>query len=368
MAATVAHGSLAAPQSPRDLAELADLIVIGTANGITQGEASVNFSLTIDRVLKGAPSLSAGTISVGWPTPPANAAQSAVGSAPAGVGSTGMWFLQESPDGWALLPVVQGNAPFSMTYYPSAPGPILSPYTYSASASLLDIIAAELSSAIEASNGAYIAQFYGLQFGLIDQLNSSYVSLLFTRMSNSTPTAQQIVGLSGLIRGGSSAALTSADQSVSTFAAYAKESGILLFSVRDRFRAADAVSVGVLGKAATDSTNSTASFCEASAHALAAMHTAATLPYLAALLGDQDANIRVEAIGGIGSFANGLAMQTAANVASLAYLQYPASAPYMTAETRANFVLGAQAVELNEAAYLSYWSQWWSQNRVSLGF
>jgi hypothetical protein len=238
---------------------------------------------------------------------------------------------------------------------------------YDQGASLSDKVAAELGSAIEASNGTYNRQFYQLQYGLIDQLNSAYVTLLFTRLSSSTTVTQQILGLAGLIRGGSSAAITTSAQSTAAFAASPLENGILLFSIRTFFRAADAASVVALGNAATGATASNTAMREAAAHALASIHTVSTLPYLAALLGDQDANLRAEAVGGIGSFANGLATQTPANNASLAFLQYPASAPYMTAETRANFALGIQAVGSSEAAYLSYWSQWWSQNKASLG-
>jgi hypothetical protein len=76
----------------------------------------------------------------------------------------------------------------------------------------------------------------------------------------------------------------------------------------------------------------------------------------------------VDAIGGMGAFANGLPVQTTAGVASLAFLQVPASAPYKTAETMANFAMGSTAIETNEASYLSFWNGWWSSNRASLGF
>jgi hypothetical protein len=89
---------------------------------------------------------------------------------------------------------------------------------------------------------------------------------------------------------------------------------------------------------------------------------------LGALLDDPDSTLQIEAIGGLGSFANGLAMQTTAGNASLAHLQLPATAPYRTAETIANFAMGSSAIQKNQATYLAFWKQWWAQQRGSLGF
>ena len=89
------------------------------------------------------------------------------------------------------------------------------------------------------------------------------------------------------------------------------------------------------------------------------------LPYLAALLDDPDPDLRAEGVGGLGAFANGLPVQTSANVPSLGYLQRPASAPYMTKETDANFALGPGA---ETEPRLSFWKTWWLQNRTSLGY
>jgi len=176
------------------------------------------------------------------------------------------------------------------------------------------------------------------------------------------------MGLSGLIRAGVGAALASATQGESTFAGYPIENGVLLQSVRDFFRATDPGSIAALGQAATDSTNPNLPFRRAAAHALAGIHTISTLPYLATLLDDADALLRTEGIGGIGSFANGLPIQTAAGVPGLAHLQLPASAPYRTPATVANFALGPQAIQSNESTYLSFWQQWWLQNKAALGY
>lgn len=109
-------------------------------------------------------------------------------------------------------------------------------------------------------------------------------------------------------------------------------------------------------------------FRSAAAKALASIHTKEALPYLAVLIDDQDRGLRAEGIGGLASFANGLPVQTPANTTSLEYLQFPPIASYKTGETVAHFVLALPSTAPDEAAYLSFWKSWWSQNREALGY
>ena len=181
-------------------------------------------------------------------------------------------------------------------------------------------------------------------------------------MSASSSTQQKILGLSGLIRSGSAAALSSAIEAAPEFSNSKLECGILLRSIRDEFRASDSHSVAVLGQAAVNPDLSL-DFRESATHALRAIHTKDALPYLAALLDDPDINLQAEAVGGFASFANGLSIQTTASVPSLAYLQFPERAPYKTEDTVAHFALGEGAIK-----HLWYWKNWWSQNRIALGY
>jgi hypothetical protein len=201
----------------------------------------------------------------------------------------------------------------------------------------------------------------------MDVLGSSYTTLLYQRLSESASAAQQIIGISGLVRAGNISALVTAIQKESIFTSVPQQNGILLSTIRNEFRAADSGSVAVLGQAVVDPTNPTP-LREVIAHALSAIHTIASLPYLATLFDDPDLNLRIEAIGGVGAFANGLPIQTLSGTPSLAYLQFPDSAPYMTADTQLHFALGALAIVPDETAYLSYWKQWWLQHQTTLGF
>jgi hypothetical protein len=363
------YGGLVLQQSLLSLAQTADLIVVGSASGtFTVGPPVSTFSLTVSRVVSG-PSLAPGAaLAVQWNNNgfPGMFAQPGDSLA---VSGTGLWFLKRTGSGWSLLQLTQGAATFEMTYFPTSISPLASVYAYATTASLVNKLASELSAAIESLNGDYNQELYGLFGGDLDQLKSPVTQVLYQRLSTSASIPQQILGLSGLIRSGSVAGLTPAvSASRNVFANYALEYGILLSSVSNEFRSSDASSIAVLGSAAVDSTNPNPAFREAAAHALAALHTAPTLPYLATLLSDPNSALRIEAIGGMSSFANGLPIQTPAGVASMASLQLPANAPYKTPETVANFAMGSTAMEANETSYLSFWKGWWAQNQASLGF
>ncbi len=344
LAASLSYASLIAPQSVADLEQNATLIVVASATAAPNGITN-SFLLKVNRVVKGDNALTGSSITVGWTPTSANAG--AVGP------GAGIWFLQQSSAGWSLLPVVQGNVPFVMTYYPtSATGGLIAAYAYASTASTTDKLPLPLAS---------------LHYGTLEQLQSPVITALYQRLSRIGSPQQQALGFAGLVRQGSSAALTSAAKVATVFAGYPVENGILLLSVRDQFRASDGGSVKALGQIAADTTANQL-FREAAAHALAAIHTKESLPFLAQLLSDGDVTLRVEAIGGLSSFANGLPGQTASGTPSLAHLQLPVGGPYQTPETIANFAMGSQAIEQNESRYLTFWQTWWSQQKSQLGY
>jgi hypothetical protein len=363
--AVPAFGGLTAPRSLLDLEQSADLIVVGAITGPVLANPVTNFTIQIDRAVKGDTTLSGSTIAVSWPN---GSPSSVVLGSTINVSGTGLWFLQHSAPGWVLMPIFVGDVPFESTFIPVPATPILAAYAYDSTASLADKVASEISSAIESAGGAYSLQLYALQRGLLDQLQSPVVTLLYQRLSNSTSTQQRILGLSGLVRGGNATALTAAGQLAPNLSSYPPESGILISSVRDYYRSTDSTSVVAVGQAASDSADSNSAFRVAAAHALAAIHTAATLPYMAALLDDPDTQLQIEGIRGIGAFANGLPTETLAGVPSLSHMQLTAGAPYRTDDTIRNFALGSDVIASNEASYLQFWKQWWVSNRSGLGY
>jgi hypothetical protein len=356
------QGALVAPQSIVAVEKAADLIVNGTASGFVRNGSRFDFSLQVNRVIKGDGTLAGSSIGAYW----LSVNQPATGSVGGkDIGSPGIWFLRRTSGPWQVVPLVQGSMQLSNIYIPSPPGPVLSAYAYSASASLDDKLASEMCSAIEGVGGDSL-QMYALLIGGVDELNSSVPHLFYRRLVNSSSTEKQVFGLSGLIRSGDSSALTAAAQIASTVTGRHAE-GALLLSVREYLRPTDPTSVIAVGQVATNSTVP-AALREVAAHVLEAVHTAAALPFLATLLDDPDLNLRVEAVGGMGAFANGLAVRTRQTQVTLVYLQLPANAPYKTQDTVAHFALGRQTIAANEASYISFWKAWWSANRASLGY
>ncbi len=355
-------GGLVAPGSLQDLQQNANLIIVGNATGAVQSGTVVDLSILVSRVIKGDTALAGRSIAAHWMS---GRVDTMVSRGSADSRGDGLWFLQQASNGWRVLPVVQGNVEFTGLYFPVSSGPILNAYAYSQTASVVDKLASEIGAAIENQNG-YNFQLYALQTGMLDELKSPIWGLLYQRMANSTSAERKILGLSGLIRAGNASALAAAAPITSSLGDHPAQ-GILLLSIRDFFRATDADSVVAIGSSATDSSQS-AAFREAAAHALAAIHTAASLPFLATLLEDPNQNLRIEAIGGMAAFANGLAVQTSGGVPSLSHLQLPSNAPYKTVETVAHLAFGRQAIAPNEASYLSFWKSWWEQNRASLGY
>jgi hypothetical protein len=198
-------------------------------------------------------------------------------------------------------------------------------------------------------------------------LNPPVIQRLYTRLSASNNTSQKILGLSGLIRGGSAQAFSAAGQLGASLGDSPLENGILSNSIRNGFRATDANSVQVLGQIATGSTGAGTLLRQAAAFALQAIHTKEALPYLATFLQDVDPGVRADGIGGMSAFANGLPVQTPANAVSMAYLKYPASAPFQTDLTKANFAMGLESIAPNETAYLSFWKSTFALDRLKFG-
>jgi hypothetical protein len=362
------HAGIFASQSVQALSQTADAIVVGSASGTLVWGSGANLSLNVTRVVKGPSAIAGAPIAVRWDMGGPNGLLVQPG-ATAPVTGNGIWFLRNNAGSWSLLPVAQGSIGFEQTYYPAPISPLPGIYAYAPTAALQDKLAAEVGAAVESLIGNYNYQLYGLLSGDLDKLNSSVTSVLYQRLTNSASVPQQLLGLAGLIRTGAFSGIASAVSfSAGSFSSHALEYGILLSAVRDEFRPSDPPSIALLGQAATDQNNPNTALREAAAHALASVHSAATLPYLAALLQDPDTTLRVEGIRGMAAFANGLPVQTSAQVASLSFLQLPASAPYKTADTMTHFALGSTAIERNEASYLSFWQQWWQQNQASLGF
>ena len=359
-----AYASISGQRSFKELEQTADLIVVGSVSGGTKSGSTLSFSIQVERVIKGNSAMTGTQIAVDWTPEPQGGPPEA---GPPRLTGHGLWFLTRSPSAWELQPVANNGVPFTSAYIPEPPGTSLTAYTYSPGAALSDKVASEISGAIETATASGGTTYLLSLYKLLDELQSPVTQQLWSRLSVSELMNQKLFGLGGLIRSGNTGALQAAFESASSFASYPLEAGILLQSIRGDFRATDSNSVGLLGRIATQ-VDCPSDLRHAAAKALASIHSKDALPYLAALLDDQDRGLRAEGIGGLASFANGLPVQTPANTVSLGYLQLPTSAPYKTDDTVAHLILALPSTAPDESSYLSFWKSWWSQNRGSLGY
>lgn len=116
------YGGLISPQAPLELEQRADLIVVGSASvDIQAGVKVANFDLQVTRLVKGDPAIAGRGITVSW-TAPGGFLTGVI--MPAGEHlvekGTGLWFLQRSPTGWALLPAITGNSVSQGGLFPGA--------------------------------------------------------------------------------------------------------------------------------------------------------------------------------------------------------------------------------------------------------
>lgn len=352
--------ALVAPKTVLYLEEVADVIVVGRSNNLVQNGSDVEFSLTIDRLIKSNNSLPASSIDVVWQDATSfNARLSENAPLP----GFGIWFLRRLEDRWQVIPVL--GATFEDIYFAVPSGPISLAYAYDSSASPHERLVAEISNAIESRT--IPARLRTLLFSaLLEGLDSPILKILYDRLASSPSVDDRLFGLSALIRTGDGAALEPAVQYRDELPDHPAAT-VLLMSIRDFFRESDSGSVQTLGEIALD-LSMDLSVRLAAAHAVASIHTRESLPFLGMLLDAPELDLRVEAVGGLGAFANGLAIQTRANTVSLAYLQLPEDAPYRTQDTVAHLAFGRQAIEADETRYTTFWADWWQDNRSSLGY
>src|ERR1019366_2279105 len=100
----------------------------------------------------------------------------------------------------------------------------------------------------------------------------------------------------------------------------------------------------------------------AAAYALAAVHSKPTLPYLAGLLDSDDPEVTALGIGGLGMFANNVAILSASSYASRGMLLQAGPAPYRTQDTMSHFAMTLDGIRGQEASFITFWRQWWADH------
>jgi hypothetical protein len=270
------------------------------------------------------------------------------------IGKPGIWFLKkESQATWSIMPVLEGAIPIDISFITVPAGPL----SYDPDATPVDKLVAEIAAAAqEPSTASEAARHIGL--GALNDLDPTKVRRLWDALAQSSSGPSKAIGLAQLIQAGDRAALlavANGDVQIDP-----GQPNFLAMSI-NQYRDSDPAAISALAKVAQGQEP----LRSAAAHALRAIHTEDTLPYLAALLDSDSAIVRYEGVAGIASFANGLPVQTDQNYTNMAFLKPSATAEFQpTDETREHFP-GLDLFRENEQKYILFWKKWLADNQLA---
>lgn len=338
------------PAKISDIVPKADAIVIGAITGGVQSPENLSLDIDVIRTLKGGPVPPVVHISHPWTRVGIAYPQTASISA----NFLGIWFLKSGgASGFDVLAASGPGGILPGLFWPAVK--TLPPsYEYPAGAALTDAIVFELGAGIESTGRNPETFLYA-----VESLNTPAVQSVLSRFLKSKVLSFRSAAVAAMLeraQEGSIATLAQVWPSISQDPSRT----LVLTALHDAFRDTAPAAVQQLASLASVPAIS-ADLRAAAVNALAAIHTREALPFLATLLQSADTNKRVKGVFGLSSFANGCEPQTPANAVSLAYLQIPASAPYETTETVANFAF-EQMPDNQEAALVSFWSSWWNEH------
>lgn len=273
--------------------------------------------------------------------------------APGSPSHRGIWFLRKAPDGnWECLPALSsGNAEF----FPELSLPVsdlrLPPQlSYDAATTpLADQIV------LEATAGRPRANPRAL-LAVVGGMSSPGSLQAFRYLAGSQSQDQAILGLIGLMEAGDTGGLLSAETLVGGLAAGAPTVPMVASAVQF-FRSSDPVAVASLGRMAT-SGQVPASMQKAAASALAAIHSAAAVPWLGVLLNNSSTEMQVFGARGLSYFANGVGIPTPQTMPGLDHLNQRQPSSYETLETDRH--MGYKTGEAGP--FILFWKNWWSQH------
>jgi HEAT repeat protein len=258
---------------------------------------------------------------------------------------------------WDAIQLGVPGGSFYSLYWPAV-AILPQKYQYGLSAtSLSDSVVYEIGAGFKSLPNAKPRFFLDATRGI----NSAAEIAVLQDFANSPSTDFQLVALEGLLARGQSGTLTVLQQSLPLLAANPQANSVVFRALKDSFRSTDPATVQQLAALAGASAVSP-DFRQAAISALAAVHTREALPFLASLLQSQDPEERMKGVFGLSSFANNMPAQTPEGMPKLAFLQMPASGPYQTKQTRANFVPGRMSSPDKEQALVTFWEAWWSQH------
>jgi hypothetical protein len=342
--------------SLRDIANKADMIIVGTVNSRTESPNAVSFDIVVERVIKGQAPSSIVHVVHQWRRP----GGILIFDAPSGElqGSFyGIWCLQHTDSAnWDILPV-NGFDGFMPGLFWSAVRSLPPAYRSISNTTPLDTLVVQVAAGLE-SDGLHPEE----QLGATGTTSTSALQGVFLHYATSPVPSFRAVGIAGMLQGGQAGAVSQLAQVWRSIGTDLYGS-LVLSALRDRFRDATPSSVIPLSQLADVSSASAPELREAAVWALSAIHSKESLPFLASLLRSADPSEQARGVFGLAAFANGCPIQTRDNVQSMEYLQFKNPSPYRTSGTVENFAFGNG---VPTPQLVAFWINWWTTNRASL--
>jgi hypothetical protein len=374
-----------APPNVRALIADADVIVVGTLSSANSSNGSqVNPTIAVERVVKG--NVASGTVLpvVFPPSGDPNCAGPSGGSS-----IHAIWFLVPAAGGgYGLSPSLRWQLcdPIDSSFETPTALP-QSEWSYQASASNEDKLAYELAWSIAAHQGDGPWAFINNPF-LFDGATDAAARDIYSKLEALPFPHAHLGGVLGLVGLGDAAALAylggNLPQLLSTplrttgmadgqslpitYGANGTDhptyERLFVQAIR-RIASQSSPTISALGRLLA-SPSVSAQIRRAAAYTLQNIHTAQAVQELAPMLADSDQTIRAYAVGGLACFANGVQNLNAGPFLGSYGPELNNTSPYKTHDTLTHFAMGVQTISAQEDYYVSFWSQWWSENAAAV--
>jgi hypothetical protein len=337
----------------------ADAVVLGDAGPFADDVSSVSFSVTVQVVLKGDPSLKTIPVyhvvnrpgnAIVFPSPTAGTIS---------IPAHGLWFLRRTATpNWDVIP--KGPDWIFPELFWQVPAVLPAAYQPAARASLLDTLMLEAAAGVEAAS-VNPRDLVGIVATFPPAPPSPAVQTILARFVTLSAPGFPEMGLTGMLETGTPGAIAQLQQLGPSVGV--QWAGTVATALAQSFRDTTPSSVTQLAQFAGAGTTS-AALRKAAVRALAAIHTKEALPFLVSLLNSADPYEQAQGVFGLGSFANGCPTQTPANSVSMDYLSFKKPSKFRTADTVANFAFGGQPVAGDSALAqrVTFWQNWWAVN------
>jgi len=270
----------------------------------------------------------------------------------------GLFFLSRRGTGaWQIVPAQNGNVDFSHTIYLLPPDQARpQEFTASSPDDLAENILWELAWSIERGTfgAARTASMDLVSF--FRGLPSPGLNQAFVRLSKTASLRLNVVGMRASIASGDPGTLLRLEKDQSPLASHPDWRNVT-DELRFRFANTDPSAVAILGRLVRSSATR-GDLREASAYALARVHTKEALPYLAELLESSDLDLLTCAVGGMAMFANNIPIGA----------HHPAAGPwpFRTEETMMHSAMSPGVIASKRAYYVDFWKRWWVENRAAI--